>query len=240
MSSSRSLLIGARRRLVAMAVVTVSAVVTVMIAAPATAATTAAAGTKGDAATGTGASGETADAADGKATSPMEALGELLGAMAGNSKQKRPPIDREKLRERMPDSVAGERRTRIKSGVNEVPGVGGAFGGTYTEADYGSGDRKMTVKLTDMGAIGAMSVSFGQISEEETDTRYERTWREEGRYLQLKSDNQARTVDYSIHFASGVVLEVDARGFTMDEVKAAVAAIDPKKIEALTPPAPAR
>lgn len=165
----------------------------------------------------------------------MEALGELLGAMSASSNQKRPPIDREKLRARLPDSVAGERRTRIKSGVNEVPG----FSGAYAEADYGSDDRKMTIKLTDMGAIGAMSVSFGQTSEEETDTRVERTWREEGRYLQLKADREDRTVDYSIHFGSGVVLEVDARGFTTDEVKAAVAEIDPKAIEALTPPATA-
>ena len=96
--------------------------------------------------------------ADGKGVSPMEALGELLSAMSGKQNQSRPPIDREKLRERMPDSVAGERRTRIKSGVNEMLG----FSGAYAEADYGSGDRKMTVKLTDMGAIGAMSVSVGE------------------------------------------------------------------------------
>lgn len=247
MSSPRSILLGTRRRLVALAAMVAAPVMpataammavtaaVLTIAIPATVAA-AGTGTTAEAAAGSGASGETADAADGRATSPMEALGELLGAMSGNSKQKRPPIDREKLRERMPDSVAGERRTRIKSGVNEVPG----FSGAYTEADYGSGDRKMTVKLTDMGALGALSASFGQISEEESDMRYERNWREEGRYLQLKSDKQARTVDYSIHFASGVVLEVDARGFTMDEVKAAVAAVDPKKIEGLTPPAPAR
>ena len=168
---------------------------------------------------------------DGKGVSPMEALGELLGAMSGKQNQGRPPIDREKLRERMPDSVAGERRTRIKSGVNEMLG----FSGAYAEADYGSGDRKMTVKLTDMGAIGAMSVSVGQISDEETDHRVERSWREEGRYLQLTADRESKTVDYSIHFASGVVLEIDARGFTVDEVKAAVATVDPKRIEALTP-----
>lgn len=221
MESPLSALSGARQALAAGGFATVLALLAWPGARPAQAAST-----------DTAPAETSAAAADGRNVSPMEALGELLGAMSGKPGQNRAPIDREKLRERMPDSVAGERRTRIKSGVNEMLG----FSGAYAEADYGSGDRKMTVKLTDMGAIGAMSVSVGQISDEETDSRIERAWREEGRYLQLKADSQAKTVDYSVHFASGVVLEIDARGFTVDEVKAAVTAIDPKRIEALVAP----
>lgn len=201
---------------------TLLAAALVLAAAPVAAAAPAAA-------TSEGAAGEAGAGAS------MEALGALLGAMSGSPTAKRPPIEREALRALLPDTAAGERRTRIKSGVNALAG----FSSAYAEADYGSGDRLLRVKLSDMGALGAMSVSFGQISEEETDSGSEKIWREGGRYLKLKSDREARTVDYSIHFASGVVLEIDARDLTVDEVQAAVAEIDPKRIEALTAPATA-
>lgn len=164
--------------------------------------------------------------------SPMEALGALLGAIQGGQDQNRAPVDREQIRALLPDSAAGERRTRIKSGVNQIPG----FSGGYAEADYGSGARKMTVKISDMGSIGAMAASFGQISEEETDTRVERNWREDGNYHQQKADTGRKTVDYTINFGSGLVLEVDARGFSLDEVKGAVDGIGVGRIMALTEP----
>ena len=183
------------------------------------------------AASGDGASASTAPA-DNPASSPMEALGELLGAMQGRQNPDRVPVDREQLRALLPDTLAGERRTRIKSGVNEIPG----FSGGYAEADYGSGDRKLTVKLSDMGSIGAMAASFGQISEEETDNRLEKHWRADGNFHQKEADRERRSAEYTINFSSGLVLEVDGRGFTLEEVEAAIATIGPARIMALTEP----
>ena len=177
-----------------------------------------------------------AQADAGKAeSSPLEALGELLGAIQGKQNANRAPVDREQIRALLPDAVAGERRTRIKSGVNEIPGISGVSG-AYAEADYGSSDRKMSVKLSDMGSIGAMAASFGQISEEESDTRIEKNWREDGNYYQQTADTGRRTVDYTINFGSGLVLEIHAQGFSLDEVKGAVEAIGPRRIMALTGP----
>lgn len=175
---------------------------------------------------GTGSGSGTVD--DLKQLNPMEALGGILGAMSG--KQNRAPVDREKLRALLPEAAGGERRTRFKSGVNELMG----FSSPYVEADYGKDQRRITIKLTDMGSLGAMTASMGQISEEETDTRTERNWREGGDYYQQTTNSQSKLVKYGITFGSGIVLETDARGFTPEEVLAIVKSIGPEKIQALT------
>lgn len=137
------------------------------------------------------------------------------------------PVDTEKLKALLPDSLAGLPRTQISTGG--AAGMGGA------SAVYEAGDKRLEVSIADLGAMGAlggMAGAFNATSSTETADGYERTHMVDGRMTVEKFSRGDKTATYGTMVANRFMLSVDGRNATPDEVKAAVNAIGVARVEA--------
>ena len=137
------------------------------------------------------------------------------------------PVDTEKLKALLPDSLAGLPRTEISTGG--ATGMGGAT------AVYESGDKRLEVSIADLGAMGAlggMAGAFSANSSRETSDGYERTHMVDGRMTVEKVSRGGKTASYGALVANRFMLNVDGRNVTPDEAKAAFNAIGVARVEA--------
>ena len=138
------------------------------------------------------------------------------------------PVDMEKLKALLPDSLAGLPRTEISTGG--AAGMGGAT------AVYEAGEKRLEVSIADLGAMGAlggMAGAFNATSTKETSDGYERTHMVDGRMTVEKFSRGDKTASYGTMVANRFMLSVDGRNATPEEVKAAADAIGVARVEAV-------
>jgi hypothetical protein len=140
--------------------------------------------------------------------------------------------DPEALKAYLPASVAGFTREEVSASSS---GAGG-YEGSQAEGRYTKGDASLRLEVSDLGAAGAlagMATAFNVKSSKETATGYEKVGKVGGRMTQESYDRQARTGEYSILVADRFMVQAKGDGVTMDELKAAVGAIDAGRLEGL-------
>jgi hypothetical protein len=132
----------------------------------------------------------------------------------------------------LPESVAGYARTELSTGSG---GVGGIEGSSAT-ATYTKGESRMTVAVTDLGAMGALAAlggAFNVESSSEENGRYEKVGKVGGRMAMEEYDSNSRHGAYSVMVGERFMVQAEGDGVTMDELKSAVAAIDAGRLEKL-------
>jgi hypothetical protein len=141
-------------------------------------------------------------------------------------------IDPNVLKNMLPDNVAGAPRTEISAVTAGAAGMGGSD----AEATYQNGDAHITLKVADIAAAGGLAALAGAVNvqeDKETATGYEKVNTINGRLTTEEYDNQSKSGKYSVMVASRFVISADGSGVTMDQLKAAVAAVGPDRLEAL-------
>jgi len=141
-------------------------------------------------------------------------------------------IDPNVLKGMLPDSVAGAPRTEITAVTAGAAGMGGSD----AEATYQNGDAHITLKVADIAAAGGLAALAGAVNvqeDRETSTGYEKVQTINGRLTTEEYDNQAKSGKYSIMVANRFLVSADGSGVSMDQLKAAVAAVGPDRLEAL-------
>lgn len=168
---------------------------------------------------------------EGKTKDPAQALGAVMGAMAGaGGAVEALPADR--LKAFVPDTLAGQARQSISVEKN------GAFGlqVSNAKATYGEGEHSLDLEITDTGgAAGIMAVAgWANIEEsKEEGTRTERTGREGGRIVHEEWDSSSKRGEYSIVLGNRFVVKVDGNADSLGDLKGAVASVDLAGLEAL-------
>ncbi len=143
------------------------------------------------------------------------------------------PISPDDLKSFLPASLPGGfARTDLSTAS------GGAAGIDFGDAKgvYQKGDARITLSLTDMGAAGALATLggiFGANSSEETATSYSKLGQVEGRMTMEEFNRETKAGRFAVVVGERVMVEAEGQGAAMDELKAAVAAVDFGKIEAL-------
>jgi hypothetical protein len=130
----------------------------------------------------------------------------------------------------LPASVAGLARSSSESSSAAAGGVGGS----RAEAEYGSGDSRLTLEITDMAAMGGLAALGSALNVESnrtTDTGYERVGTVDGRMTTEKWDSSSREGSYSVIIANRFMVEAEGNGVEMTALKAAVASINPAALE---------
>jgi hypothetical protein len=141
-------------------------------------------------------------------------------------------VDPNVLKAMLPDNVAGAPRTEISAVTAGAAGMGGSD----AEATYQNGDAHITLKVADIAAAGGFAALAGAVNvqeDRETATGYEKVQTINGRLTTEKYDNQAKSGEYSIMVANRFLISADGSGVSMDQLKAAVAAVGPDRLEAL-------
>jgi hypothetical protein len=128
----------------------------------------------------------------------------------------------------LPERIGGYSRTEIESG--------GMSAGAQASATYEAGDRSFRVKVTDMAAVGALTglgAALNVQSNKQTATGYERTQTINGRMVNEEWDNSSKDGKFGTTVANRFMVEAEGSANSIDELKAAVAAVGPDKLEAL-------
>ncbi|HQW37097.1 MAG TPA: hypothetical protein PLO00_00195 [Usitatibacteraceae bacterium] len=176
-----------------------------------------------------------------------EAMKQMGAALTGSMKVE--PVDFRTLKEMLPESIAGMKRTAAEGSRTSVVGIASS----KAEATYedGKGGR-IALEITDVGTLsGVTAMAFAWVNVEidkEGTSGYERTTTVAGRKAYERYDAASRTGELDVIVAGRFIVGAKATGVDMKVFKEAVAKLDLEKLDALkskgvpaeTPPAPAK
>ena len=141
-------------------------------------------------------------------------------------------IDPQTLKAFLPDTIAGLPRTEIEATSAGTAGLGASD----AEATYTAGDKRITLKVVDLAAAGgfaAMASAVHAESDKETATGYDKEGTVNGRWTTERYDTQSKDGEYSILVGNRFEVDAEGSGIAMDDLKSAVGAVGPDRLEAL-------
>lgn len=142
--------------------------------------------------------------------------------------QNRTAIEPATLQALLPASIGGYQRSSISSSK--------AGPASHAEAVYTAGDKSITLKVSDiaaMGALAGMAGAFGVESNEENADGYERTTTVDGNLTTEKWNRTSSSGTYSTMIAKRFMIEAEGDAGSIDELKAAASRIDTGKLAGL-------
>lgn len=139
------------------------------------------------------------------------------------------PVPVAQMQAVLPGSIGAYQRTATESAA------AGQIGG-QASATYESGQNRFTLKIVDMAAMGAlagMGAALGVEQSREDADSYERTQTVDGQIRTEAWNKKTNDGKYSIVVGNRFVIEAEGGAANIEELKAAVGAIDPEDLEDL-------
>jgi hypothetical protein len=118
--------------------------------------------------------------------------------------------------------------------VTTESGSAGAFGAASAKADYSRGDSTITLSVSDIssaGALAGLAGAFSVNSSRKEGDRYEKVGKVDGRMTIEEYDGSARSGEYAVLYGDRFMVQAEGSNVSMDELKAAVKAVDGKQLE---------
>jgi hypothetical protein len=166
----------------------------------------------------------------------MKALGVLAGgASAAAGAASYEPIDFRKLREAMPAELAGFEKEGSEGSKNSAFGINVSEAKqTFKSAD---GNKRVRFEITDPGSLaGPFALAHMWLNievDKETSSGYEKTSTVAGRRVHEKWNASGKHAEVQTVVGKRFLVEVDARGLDMNEVKALLTKIDISRLESM-------
>ena len=161
----------------------------------------------------------------------VAAATEGLAALLGGGKHV-DPIGVDELKPFVPDTFAGLPK---KSRSAEKTGLASLMV-SKAQATYGEGQKSVTLEVTDTGGVsGLMSLASwtGVQGEKEDDYGSERTQKVNGRLVHEKISKRGGSNEFGIVLGDRFVVSANGTGVELNELKAAVSALDLSKLESM-------
>ena len=162
----------------------------------------------------------------------MKALGGLAGAAGGGSYE---PVDFRKLKEALPQELAGFEKGDSSGEKNN------AFGISVSEAKQSfrtaDGNKRVRFEITDPGSLAGpfalANVWLNVEVDKESGDGYEKTSTVGGRKIHEKWSKDSKRGEVQMVVGNRFMVEVNAEGVEMNDVKALLGKIDVAKLEAM-------
>lgn len=167
-------------------------------------------------------------------------LGDAMAAMgaainAGNAGKKVETVDYRELKEMLPESLPGMKRTDATGEKTAAMGMQVS----HAEGKY-SGDKgeSLTLKITDIGSMsglaGMATYAWANVEvDRENDSGYEKTTSFNGFKAHEKYDKSAKSGEFSALVGNRFVVEADGYNIDMDALKGALGKVDLRKLEGM-------
>ncbi len=142
---------------------------------------------------------------------------------------KKPAVDPAKLQALLPESIGNFKRTAVET--NAAGAMGSEAEGTYT-----SGDNSFHLKITDMAALGAIAslgTAMGIQHSQQDANGYEKSGTVDGAIQSEAWHKDSHSGKFSTTVASRFSVEAEGSAASIDELKAAVAAVDQGSLKGL-------
>ncbi len=181
------------------------------------------------------AAGEKLEAAEksGDADAAAQAVGGVLGTVLGGGGQPVESLSLDKIKAFLPETLASLPRTSMSAERNQAMGLQISTG----QAQYGAADGPdLSLEITDMGgARGVMLLAgwAGVESEQQTDTGYEKTYKQGGRIIHEEWDNSNGRGEYSVVVGERFVAKLSGGAANLGALKSALSEVDLGGLEAL-------
>ena len=151
------------------------------------------------------------------------------------TREKVDPVDFRKLKEFLPEKIAGFKKTESSGEKN------GAMGFTISTADArykGTEDAAIHLEILDTGGIAgvatmAMAAWTMADIDKETDTGYEKTTSLEGYKAYEKYDSKSKSGELNLLVADRYVLNVNGSNVTMEQMKGIIEELNLDKLSEL-------
>ena len=161
-----------------------------------------------------------------------EAMKQMGEALTGSVKVE--PVDFRPLKELLPESIAGLKRTGSEGSRTNVVGIASS----RAEATYEDGrGGRIVLEVSDVGTLsGVTAMAFAWVNVEidrEGDSGYERTTTVSGRKAYERYDKATRSGELDVIVAGRFIVGAKATGVEMKVFREAVAKLDLAKLEAL-------
>lgn len=169
----------------------------------------------------------------------MKVLGALGGAASGAAGAAGAgsfePVDFRKLKEALPQELAGFEKGESSGEKNNAFGISVAEAKTsFRTAD---GSKTVRFEITDPGSLAGpfalANVWLNVEIDKETDSGYEKTSTVSGRKFHEKWNKSGKHGEVNLVVANRFMVEVNARGLEMAELKALVGKLDLAKLESM-------
>ena len=161
-----------------------------------------------------------------------DAFGALLGTALGG-KGNVESLAPDRLKTFLPETLVGLPRTNIEVSRNNAMGMQISVG----NATYGAAEGpQIRVEITDMGGAQGMMMlaSWATIeTESETDTGYEKTFRDGDRMVHEQWDHSNTSGEYAVILGERFVAKASGNVDSVDQLKTAIGALDLGALEAL-------
>jgi hypothetical protein len=171
--------------------------------------------------------------ASGSGFGALDALTKRLESLSKGSGNL-PPIAPADLKDLLPfDLPGGYKRNETSSSETGMEGMNMAT----ASGVYASGDKQITLTISDMGAAGAvagLATAFGANSSEEKDGVTRKMSTVGGRMVTEEFDTNQDTGMYGVMAADRVMVKAEGRdGASADEIRAAVESVDMGRVDTL-------
>lgn len=165
----------------------------------------------------------------------MKALGGLAGAAGTATGGSYEPVDFRKLKELLPQELAGFEKGDSSGEKNN------AFGISVSEAKQSfrtaDGSKSVRFEITDPGTLAgpfALANMWMNVDiDKESSSGYEKTSTVGGRKLHEKWNKDGKHGEVHLVVGNRFMVEIDARGVEMADIKSLISKIDVAKLEAM-------
>lgn len=170
----------------------------------------------------------------GDSQAQADAAAAMVGSLLGGGDQVE-ALAPDALKPFLPDRLGGFKRDSISVERNGAMGVQVSTGhASYRDAS----DNQINLEITDMGgAKGIMALAgFANVeTDRQTETGYEKTYKQDGRLVSERWDNSSRNGEFSIVLGDRFAVKVSGYGNSLDMsmLKAALGSLDLAGLEGL-------
>jgi len=168
----------------------------------------------------------------GDSTAAVGAAMEGLATMASGGK-KVEPIDVDKLKALLPETLDGMQRADVTTEQNSF----GPMSVTMANATYrDAAGHRIRIGIGDMAAAGglfALTAMMGAGQTKESDAGYEKMHKVDGRLVIEKLDRKSGDAEYGVVLADRFVVNTSASGVDPQALRAMIAKLDLGKLEAM-------
>ena len=144
------------------------------------------------------------------------------------------PVDFHRLKDMLPETIGGLRRTEASGQSGEAMGIKGSS----AAARYGDGgNASVQVEITDLGSLSGLAglaARFDPSMEKETDTGYERTIKINGQLVHERYDRRARSGEVSVILNNRFSVTVNGSGVDAGVLTGALKELDMSKLAIMT------
>jgi len=142
-------------------------------------------------------------------------------------------IDFRKLKEVIPETLGGLKRGELTGEKNSF----GEFAMSLANAEFGEGDKTISLQIMDYGSNNPMLAMVGQMGaiqiDRETETGYEKSVKIEGNPGMERYDNTDKSGGLTLFVAGRFVIELDTNGLTKEELREVIGQLPVAKVAAL-------